>query len=102
MANALKNGRVLDPLGGWGRMTPVLQKFEPSSITLVDILPGHIELAKKINDMVSVPQTYVGGCGGKQDINALIKAVGPIGVGVGSEYVFRGKLDAVLINYYRA
>ena len=61
-----------------------------------------IELAKKINDMVSVPQTYVGGCGGKQDINALIKAVGPIGVGVGSEYVFRGKLDAVLINYYRA
>jgi len=60
-----------------------------------------IDLAKKINNLIDVPQTYLGGCGGKHDLQALVDAVGPVGAGVGAEYVFRGKLDAVLINYYR-
>ena len=60
-----------------------------------------ISLAKKIDKNISIPQTYVGGAGSIKDLSELSEAIGPVGVGVGSEYVFRGRLDAVLINYYR-
>jgi len=60
-----------------------------------------ISLAQKINKRISIPQTYVGGAGSINDLIELSNAIGPTGVGVGSEYVFRGRLDAVLINYYR-
>jgi len=61
-----------------------------------------LNLAKKINNLVNIPQTYVGGCGGEKDLIDLVNLVGPVGAGVGSKYVFKGEFDAVLINYFKA
>ncbi len=60
-----------------------------------------IELLKKVFDLVSCPVTIVGGCDSVQSMEIALKQKSPIGLGVGSLFVFKGKLDAVLINYMR-
>lgn len=58
-----------------------------------------MELIQRIRDVVSIPMTVLGGAGSIDDIGAVIKSHGIIGVSAGSQFVFKGKYRAVLINY---
>ena len=60
-----------------------------------------LELARSVRAAISSPVTIVGGAGSVDDIGALVDAVGPVGAGVGSLFVFKGRFKAVLINYAR-
>lgn len=59
-----------------------------------------LELAKKIRNSVTVPLTFLGGCGSVDHIKELINEVPLIGAAAGSLFVFKGKFRAVLINYF--
>lgn len=56
-------------------------------------------LINKIRDVISIPLTVLGGAGSINDIGNVIKEHGIIGVAAGSQFVFKGKYRAVLINY---
>jgi cyclase len=58
-----------------------------------------IELIKKIREVVTIPVTVLGGAGSLDDIGNIIRQHGIIGVAAGSQFVFKGKFRAVLINY---
>jgi cyclase len=58
-----------------------------------------LDLAKRLTAELDMPMTFVGGCGKVADMSALIDAVGVVGVGVGSLFVFKGPFRAVLISY---
>lgn len=58
-----------------------------------------LELADYLFPRISVPMTFIGGCGKVEDMLALVKHVGIVGIGVGSYFVFKGPFRAVLINY---
>jgi len=60
-----------------------------------------LKLAKKIRESVTTPLGFVGGAGSTADMAALIAEVGPVGVCVGSFFVFKGPYRAVLISYER-
>jgi cyclase len=53
----------------------------------------------KVKAVATVPMTVLGGAGSMDDIGAVIKKHGIIGVAAGSLFVFKGKYKAVLINY---
>jgi cyclase len=48
---------------------------------------------------VDVPVTFLGGAGSLADLSALIRHLGVVGAAAGSLFVFKGKYQAVLINY---
>ncbi|MFP3592571.1 AglZ/HisF2 family acetamidino modification protein [Chryseobacterium sp. SIMBA_038] len=56
-------------------------------------------LIEKISEKLSIPITVVGGAGSLDDIKKLIERFGIIGAAAGSLFVFKGKYNAVLINY---
>jgi len=58
-----------------------------------------LDTIKKIRAITDLPLTVLGGAGSFEHIKALIQAVGIVGAGVGSLFVFKGKYRAVLINY---
>jgi cyclase len=58
-----------------------------------------LELIKKIREVVTIPVTVLGGAGSFDDIGDIIRQHGIIGVAAGSQFVFKGKFRAVLINY---
>jgi cyclase len=58
-----------------------------------------LELAKQVRRAVSSPMTILGGAGSAADIGALFQALGVVGAGAGSLFVFKGVYRAVLINY---
>ena len=58
-----------------------------------------IDLLAKLNGSVRCHLSLVGGCAAREDIIEVDSLHGPVGVGVGSHFVFQGKLDAVLISY---
>lgn len=60
-----------------------------------------LDLARKLRDAITTPITMVGGAGSVDDLRALTEALGPIGAGAGSLFVFKGKYRAVLISYLR-
>lgn len=60
-----------------------------------------IALAKEIASRVAIPMTFIGGAGKLSDMEELIGAVGVVGAGAGSMFVFKGPLRAVLISYSR-
>jgi cyclase len=60
-----------------------------------------IDLARRLATRVPVPMTFVGGAGNMQHIRDLLSAVGIVGAGVGTMFVFKGPLRAVLITYAR-
>jgi cyclase len=57
------------------------------------------QLIQRIRDAVSIPMTVMGGAGSMDDIGSVIESHGIIGVSAGSQFVFKGKYRAVLINY---
>ena len=60
-----------------------------------------LELARKVRAAVSTPMSMLGGAGNVQHMQELIDAVGVVGAGAGSMFVFKGAYRAVLINYAR-
>ena len=58
-----------------------------------------LTLAKQLREKVDVPITILGGAGSLDDIAEAIREMGIIGLAVGSLFVFKGKLRAVLISY---
>jgi imidazole glycerol-phosphate synthase subunit HisF len=60
-----------------------------------------IDLAKKLVSRVPIPMTFMGGAGKVSHIQDLFDGVGVVGAGVGTMFVFKGPLRAVLITYAR-
>ena len=60
-----------------------------------------LDLARELRAAITTPMTVVGGAGSIEDLRLLTNELGPIGAGVGSFFVFKGKYRAVLINYAR-
>ena len=60
-----------------------------------------IPLAQKLKSKLKVPLTMLGGAASIESIDELVQKCGPIGAAAGSLFVFKGRLDAVLINYDR-
>ena len=60
------------------------------------------DLARRLRSDLSVPVTVMGGARDHADIESLSTMCGPIGIGVGSLFVFKGRHKAVLINYPHA
>ena len=58
-----------------------------------------LKLIDLIHNEISLPLTVLGGAGSMNDIGEVISKHGIIGVAAGSQFVFKGKYRAVLINY---
>lgn len=58
-----------------------------------------IELAKIVKESIGVPVNILGGAGSVGSIEDLLSAVGVVGAGAGSLFVFKGRLKAVLLSY---
>jgi len=71
-----------------------------NSIDLDGAMSGYdLVLAKNLRDVVKVPISILGGAGSLNDMRSLINVCGVIGAVAGSLFVFKGALQAVLINY---
>ena len=58
-----------------------------------------LKLINKIKNNVNIPITALGGCSGIDDINDLVERFKIIGCAAGSNFIYKGKLKGVLINY---
>lgn len=58
-----------------------------------------LNLLDLIRDKISLPLTILGGAGNMNHIGEVIAKHGIIGVAAGSNFIFKGKYRAVLINY---
>jgi cyclase len=58
-----------------------------------------LELARRVKAEVRVPLTVLGGAGSTDDMSALLRECGVVGLAAGSLFVFKGRFRAVLINY---
>ena len=58
-----------------------------------------LNLLDLIRDKISLPLTILGGAGNMNHIGEVIARHGVIGVAAGSNFIFKGKYRAVLINY---
>ena len=57
------------------------------------------EFVNKVQEVINIPLTVMGGAGSHGDISSLFKNFGVLGAAAGSLFVFKGKYRAVLINY---
>lgn len=60
-----------------------------------------LDLARELFNRVPVPMTFMGGAGKVEHLKQLFDTVGVVGAGVGTMFVFKGPLRAVLITYAR-
>lgn len=58
-----------------------------------------LAIAEEIRRAVSVPITVMGGSGSIEDMKQAVQRLGVVGVGAGSQFVFKGQFRAVLISY---
>ena len=73
-----------------------------NSIDRDGMMQGYdLDLARKVRTAITTPMTVVGGAGSIDDLRTLTDELGPVGAGVGSLFVFKGKYRAVLISYAR-
>ena len=93
-----------------GKLLDLVQQFEAlgageiviNSIDRDGAMQGYdLDLARAVRGAVSIPMTMVGGAGHVDHLAALIDAIGPVGAGAGSMFVFNGIYRAVLISYVR-
>jgi cyclase len=61
-----------------------------------------IDRLVEIKSQTKCQISLVGGCASSSDIDLADSTLGPLGIGVGSHFVFNGKLDAVLVSYERS
>lgn len=101
-----RNGRN----GAKGKLLDLVQEFESlgageiviNNIDRDGMMQGYdLELAKAVRRVTSVPLTIMGGAGSIEHMRELIDAVGVVGAGAGSMFVFNGVYRAVLISYAR-
>ena len=57
------------------------------------------DVIRLIKKNISIPVTALGGAGSLSDVKDLVNEFGTIGAAAGSIFVFKGKYNAVLINY---
>ena len=71
-----------------------------NSVDLDGTMQGYdLDLVARVKERVSVPMTILGGVGSLEHVTMLWKRHGLIGAAAGSLFVFKGKYNAVLINY---
>jgi cyclase len=71
-----------------------------NSIENDGLMKGYdMDLVAQVRDAISLPITALGGAGSLEDIVGLISRFGIVGAAAGSQFVFKGKYRAVLINY---
>jgi imidazole glycerol-phosphate synthase subunit HisF len=58
-----------------------------------------LKLASFVRKNVNLPLTIVGGAGTLSHVTELIACVGTVGAAAGSMFVYKGRLNGVLINY---
>lgn len=58
-----------------------------------------LELARELQQSLTIPLTVLGGAGSLADLAQLISVCGVVGAAAGSLFVFKGPYRAVLINY---
>jgi imidazole glycerol-phosphate synthase subunit HisF len=58
-----------------------------------------IGFATDVSQRYDVPMTFIGGAGTTDHIQKLFQACGNVGAGVGSMFVYKGRLKGILINY---
>lgn len=58
-----------------------------------------LKLIERLKDKVSLPATFLGGCGSYDHMQDVVDIWGTAGLAAGSFYVFKGKYRAVLITY---
>jgi len=71
-----------------------------NSIDLDGAMSGYdLVLAKDLRSAVNIPISLMGGAGNLNDMKSLFNVCGVVGAIAGSLFVFKGALQAVLINY---
>lgn len=71
-----------------------------NSIDQDGVMKGYdLNLIDKIRQKINIPLTILGGAGNLNDIKKVIEKHTIIGVAAGSLFVYKGKYNAVLINY---
>ena len=71
-----------------------------NSVDLDGKMQGYdLDLVARLKERVRVPMTILGGVGSLEHVTMLWKRHGLIGAAAGSLFVFKGKYNAVLINY---
>ena len=58
-----------------------------------------LEFVRYVKDKISTPVTFLGGCGALSDISELLAVYGRCGCAAGSQFIYKGKLNGILINY---
>jgi cyclase len=58
-----------------------------------------LDFALKLRRDISCPLTFCGGASSLEDIRQFISAVGVVGIGVGSLFIYKGRHRAVLLSY---
>tara|TARA_R110002124_G_scaffold55108_2_gene156054 strand:+ start:17136 stop:17879 length:744 start_codon:yes stop_codon:yes gene_type:complete len=71
-----------------------------NSVDLDGKMTGYdLDLAQRLRKRVKIPMTMLGGAGKLEHLAELFDACGVVGAAAGSQFVFKGKYRAVLINY---
>jgi len=71
-----------------------------NSIDNDGVMKGYdLNMLEKVEGLVNIPITVLGGAGSLDDIGCLFSKFQKIAAAVGSLFVFKGKFKAVLINY---
>jgi cyclase len=58
-----------------------------------------LDFVKKIKGNLNVPLSFLGGCGELSDMSKLLNVFGHCGCAAGSIFVYKGKLNGILISY---
>ncbi len=58
-----------------------------------------LDFVKQIKDRLTTPVSFLGGCGELSDMTDLLKTFGHCGCAAGSKFIYKGKLNGILINY---
>ena len=71
-----------------------------NSIDHDGLMSGYdLSFIKMLKEHVSLPATFLGGCGSYEDMQNVTAIWGTAGIAAGSFFVFKGKYRAVLISY---
>ncbi len=100
----IHNGKIktgLDPIKFIRKLKDIgVGEIVINSIDRDGTMSGYdLNFLDKVNEIIDIPMTALGGAGSLNDIKKLIDKFGIIGCSAGSLFVFKGKYRAVLINY---
>lgn len=94
-ASGLDPIKFVKKLEEWGAGEVIINSIDQDGV-----MKGYdLNLISKVRENLTIPLTVLGGAGSLQDIKEVIGSHGIIGIAAGSLFVFKGKYNAVLINY---